>query len=773
MKKIAVLLLLGLVIQVKAQVSFAPPVTYPVGAQPQGVITADINGDGKADLVCANAGDGTLTILTNNGVGGFALASAPVVGSYPINVTAADVNGDGIIDLVSANYGADTISILTNNGSGGFTQASCPAVGSLPYSVLAADVNGDGKMDLVVVNSGSGTLSILTNNAAGGFVLASSPAVGSGPVMATVADLFNDGRQELIVANSGDNTLSILTNSGYGTFGTMTLLSVGGNPMDVIAVDVNGDGYLDLVTANAGGGSGDTLTILTNNQMGGFVPASSPQVGQNDCVVMAADFNGDGKPDLASVNISGSLTVLTNDGSGGFAVATNISESNCYGGVAVDVNGDGKVDMVGTSRGDSTLSVFRNTTIIEAPVITVAPTNQPVLAGWNTNFSVVAAGISPLSYQWYFVPTNNPGQAGAYAQSISDFVYGAVVTNGGYGYGNIPHVSFVGGGGSGASGYGIVSNGMVIGITVTNAGSSYSSLPAVVIDPPNGILTGQTNSFLTISNAGPNSLGNYFVVVSNQYGSVASGSVNLSLLYPPAITTNPIGFSAAYHSSNSLTVYASGSTPLSYQWQLNGTNLAGATGSSYAIASLNFTSAGVYTVTVFSPYGTAYGSPVKVEVAPTLTSPFAGAVGVEDQNTSLGVVAVGSGTLSYQWYFDGQAIAGATGSVYDLSQIQFTNAGWYNVVVSSAYGSVTNAACQVVVYPPAGITLGTCPLLYLQGTPGSSYTIQSSTNLANPNAWVTATNLTLPYTPYLWADTATDTTLPSNPHKFYRLISAQ
>ena len=79
------------------------------------------------------------------------------------------------------------------------------------------------------------------------------------------------------------------------------------------------------------------------------------------------------------------------------------------------------------------------------------------------------------------------------------------MTNGGFGYGNVPNVSFVGGGGSGASGYGTVSNGILVGITVTNAGGGYASLPAVVIGAPNGYFYGQTNSSLTISNANQNS----------------------------------------------------------------------------------------------------------------------------------------------------------------------------------------------------------------------------------------------------------------------------
>jgi hypothetical protein len=166
------------------------------------------------DLISANSiSPGTLSVLTNNGSGGFALASSPGVGSVPYSVTAADVNGDGKVDLISANAGANTLSVLTNSGSGGFVLASSPGVGSVPYSVTAADVNGDGKVDLISANAANNTLSVLTNNGSGGFGLASSPAVGSGPFSVVAADINGDGKADLISANNFNSTLTVLFNS--------------------------------------------------------------------------------------------------------------------------------------------------------------------------------------------------------------------------------------------------------------------------------------------------------------------------------------------------------------------------------------------------------------------------------------------------------------------------------------------------------------------------------------------------------------------------------
>ena len=160
---------------------FTPSFSFsPFGLRflPTCVTTADVNGDGKVDLICADGNGGELLVLTNTGGGSFVLASQPVTGSNPNSVVAADVNGDGKVDLISANFGTNTLTVLTNDGTGNFVLASSPIVGNGPISVVAADVNGDGKVDLICVNNTDATLTVLTNNGAGAFVLASSPARG-------------------------------------------------------------------------------------------------------------------------------------------------------------------------------------------------------------------------------------------------------------------------------------------------------------------------------------------------------------------------------------------------------------------------------------------------------------------------------------------------------------------------------------------------------------------------------------------------------------------
>jgi len=237
---------------------------------------------------------------------------------------------------------------------------------------------------------------------------------------------------------------------------------------------------------------------------------------------------------------------------------------------------------------------------------------------------------------------------------------------------------------------------------------------------------------------------------------------------PPTIAQQPITQIVNAYDSPYFTVTANGSSPLTYQWRMNGTNIPNATNSSYSIASATQSSLGSYSVVVTNVAGSVTSRSATLYMNPYIATPFSGAVAYWGQSATLGVTAWGSG-LNYQWYFNGNLVSGATGSTYSMPSIQMTNAGMYSVVVSSIFGSATNTAAQVTVNP-AGVSLSLNPDLVISGTVGYSYIIQSSTNLANTNSWITLTNLILSQPVQYWDDTSVQW---SQSQRYYRVLPGQ
>ena len=286
---------------------FGSNAVYTVGRAPF-VTAANLHDGGRPDLITANFYDSTVTVLTNNGSGGYGSNALYSVGNGPFNIVAADVDHDGKLDLITANDGTsfdgNTLTVLTNNGSGVFGFNATYTVGYLP-SVTAADLRGTGHPDLITANFDDDSLTVLTNNGSGifGFNATYDLDSGSSPINVVAEDVNNDTKLDLICANSGTNTLTVLTNDGDGTFTWSATLTVGYTPY-VTAADANGDGKTDLVTANY---DDDSLTVLTNNGSGifGFNATYNLDSGSSPFSVVAADLNNDGRQELVSVNFGG------------------------------------------------------------------------------------------------------------------------------------------------------------------------------------------------------------------------------------------------------------------------------------------------------------------------------------------------------------------------------------------------------------------------------------------------------------------------------------
>ncbi len=338
---------------------------FAVGLAPSSVAMGDFNPDGNRDLVTANSGDNTVTILLGDGSGGFTSAGSPVtVGSSPSSVAVGDFNGDGTSDVVTANSGDSTVTILRGDGSGGFTQfpGSPVAVGSSPSSVAVGDFDLDGTSDLVTANSGSNNVTILRGDGLGGFTqFPGSPvAVEPGPRSVAVGDFNRDGKPDLVTANLLSDNVTILRGDGSGGFTQFAGPTfVGLSPSSVAVGDFNRDGKLDLVTANSGD---NTVTILWGNGSGAFnrFDRSSDAVGLSPSSVAVGDFNLDGNLDLVTANASGTVTILLGNGGRWFTESPGSPvavEAGPFSVVVGDVNDDHRPDLV-TANGSNNVTIL-------------------------------------------------------------------------------------------------------------------------------------------------------------------------------------------------------------------------------------------------------------------------------------------------------------------------------------------------------------------------------------------------------------------------------
>ena len=333
------------------------------GTSPSSVTSADFNHDGKADLATANSGDNNVSVFLGNGSGGFSPAVNFAVHVLPSSITSADFNGDGKVDLAVANTQTADVSVLLGNGSGSFSNAVNFAVGSQPFSVTSADFNNDSNADIVVANyNTTGTLSVLLGNGAGSFSAAVSFAVGTYPRTVRSADFNKDGKADLVCSNYGSNNVSVLLGDGLGGFAAAVNFAVGANPTELTTADLNGDGKTDLAMANYGSASNDVYAYLGDGS-GGFSFASVVYfpTGYNPRSIISADFNGDGKADLATMGspYSYNVSFLIGNGSGSFAspvsFEVNFNSSTSLNLTSADFNADGIADLA-TASGSVLLS---------------------------------------------------------------------------------------------------------------------------------------------------------------------------------------------------------------------------------------------------------------------------------------------------------------------------------------------------------------------------------------------------------------------------------
>jgi hypothetical protein len=420
--------------------SLASRLDFSASDGPGTVLIADLDGDGKPDLVVNNGNSHVVSLYQNISSNGTMTASsfAPRVdlalGTGAENAMAvADLNGDGKLDIVLLDRDVNQVVILQNiatPGSLGTNSFAAPvrlSVGTDPRGLAVWDLDGDGKLDIAVANWGDSTVSILRNLGLPGSIGTNSFAsaavfeTGPQPQSLAIADLDGDGLPDIVTVNNNYGTnqsVSLLRNtSSVGAVSLAAHVDLAGlaTSYGLAIGDLDGDGKPDLAVSSFD--YGQSVSVYRNTSTPGtlttnsFASPADFSVGGWGNAVAIGDLDGDGKPDLAVVTqLPDHLSLFRNVSSAGCLTTNSFAPRVDYptgwnpNGIAIgDLDGDGRPDITFGVSYATTLSVYQNQTPFSGPpVITLPPTNEAAVEGASVVLSVAAAGAAPLAYQWSF-----------------------------------------------------------------------------------------------------------------------------------------------------------------------------------------------------------------------------------------------------------------------------------------------------------------------------------------------------------------------------------
>jgi hypothetical protein len=319
------------------------------------IVSADFNADGKADIATAFYSGAQIAVFFGDGAGEFSAPATYPAGNIIIKLVAADVNNDAKPDLIlfrDAFSVNNFVSVFLNNGSGVFGAPIESTFHFDPYNAQMGDLNGDGKSDLIYTRGGPSAVAVRFGDGMGNFPAESIYPI-TDPFRLVLGDFTGDGKLDVGVYvftfSSMTSKLVTFLNNGSGglALGTEIVL---GNAGVGLARDFNGDGKADM----AGISAGNSVMVLMNDGSGGFNRTDYP-LGLSTSGIRAGDFNGDGALDLISAGgnyLSLSRTVYGN-GSGGFTLGEKFGAAFGWGdqGEVADFNGDGKTDLAVSAPG--------------------------------------------------------------------------------------------------------------------------------------------------------------------------------------------------------------------------------------------------------------------------------------------------------------------------------------------------------------------------------------------------------------------------------------
>jgi VCBS repeat protein len=340
-------------------------VVIPTGHYPASIAVADVNRDGKPDIIVANTEDETVSVLLGDGKGHF--ASAPgspfACGKVPNDIAVTDMNGDGNPDLIIANTGTPYITILLGDGKGGFaTSPHSPfATQSYPHvhGVVAADFMGNGKPAVITDSWGHDQILMIPSDGNGNLILPGKLFnTGKRPYQRLrSADFNGDGKPDVVTTDLDLNAVTILLGDGKGGLieAPGSPFAAGAAPWSVAIGDINGDGKLDLAILPYAPDVRDPkdlgVTVLLGDSKGGFTKMRGSPFSLAGCRgpdrVAIGDVNGDGVSDIVvSCGQNHRLMLYLGTKDGTFQVSTLDVQTGWSGLAVADLLGDGKKEII-------------------------------------------------------------------------------------------------------------------------------------------------------------------------------------------------------------------------------------------------------------------------------------------------------------------------------------------------------------------------------------------------------------------------------------------
>lgn len=350
----------------QAQAIYQLPTTqtiFPVGNTPLGVASADFSLNGFQGVVVSDNKSNQITIFVGSGPGAFQPSLTSKTCTGPTAVLATDMNGDGYPDIAVACPTANTVDVFLNNGSGGFpVNPSGIVTVTDPVAMVAGDFTNSGQISIAVAG-GSGNVTVLGN--IGASYSTTQITIAGGFSGITTADLNHDGNLDLALSDSTGSKVDVLFGDGSGNFSPSGSYAVGSNPSGIASADFNHDGNPDLAVTNAGG---NNVSILLGSATGTFtVESTAPAAGTDPIAIAVTDANGDGNPDIIAFDAAigntttqGSVAILLGTSTGTFqpALIEDLSDVPGSEAAVADFNRDGKPDMAIVERTEGYIALL-------------------------------------------------------------------------------------------------------------------------------------------------------------------------------------------------------------------------------------------------------------------------------------------------------------------------------------------------------------------------------------------------------------------------------